>query len=75
MDGARLHSDQGEPSEMPVRRRRVVCGWCPLPLPDDMAEWEHHFLVQHAIDGHSVRFYENDDDPLEAWIDGSVRAK
>ena len=40
-----------------------------------MAEWDHHFLVQHGIDGHSVRFYANDNDPLEAWIDGSVRTR
>ena len=67
-DGTYFHEHPDE-----VRPRRVVCGWCPTPLPDDMAEWDHHFVVQHGIDGHSVRFYASDDDPLEAWIDGSVR--
>lgn len=36
---------------------RHVCGWCPLPLPDDPMEWYHHFLVVHRVDGYTVRQY------------------
>lgn len=45
---------------------RTVCGWCPLPLPnDDQDAWRLHHLVEHGReDGYSVRHY-YDDDPLE----------
>ena len=36
---------------------RLVCGWCPTELPDDDVEWYAHFLVQHGVDGYSIRHY------------------
>lgn len=60
-----MDADRFEITPLP---RRVVCGWCPTPLPDGMAEWDHHFLVVHNYGGgSSVRFY-YDDDPLEALL-------
>lgn len=38
--------------------RRIVCGWCPMQLPDNHDDWYLHFLVEHRRTGFSVRMYE-----------------
>lgn len=37
--------------------RRVVCGWCPMQLPDNHDDWHLHFLIEHGTNGYSVRMY------------------
>ena len=41
-----------------MTERRVVCGWCPVQLPDNHDDWYLHFLVEHGRNGFSVRMYE-----------------
>ena len=37
---------------------RVVCGWCPMQLPDNHDDWYLHFLIEHGRNGYSVRMYQ-----------------
>lgn len=39
----------------PGSPRRVVCGWCPMQLPDNHDDWYLHFLIEHGRNGYSVR--------------------
>jgi len=41
-----------------MTERRIVCGWCPMQLPDNHDDWYLHFLVEHGRAGFSVRMYE-----------------
>ena len=38
--------------------RRVVCGWCPMQLPDNHDDWHLHFMIEHGTLGFSVRMYQ-----------------
>lgn len=42
----------------PGSPRRVVCGWCPMQLPDNHDDWYLHFLIEHGRNGYSVRMYQ-----------------
>lgn len=42
----------------PGSPRRVVCGWCPMQLPDNHDDWHLHFLIEHGTNGFSVRMYQ-----------------
>jgi hypothetical protein len=55
-----------------VMSERVICGWCPIELPDDNDEWHLHFLVEHRMNGYSVRFYPaltEEEEVLAIWKD------
>ena len=42
----------------PGSPRRIVCGWCPMQLPDNHDDWHLHFMIEHGTLGFSVRMYQ-----------------